>query len=366
MKEKITEREMAVLCFTALFSPLIRTAPSASVAAAGKAGWLSPLAALIPALLTVWILKKGMSLVPEGGLGQLLQLGYGRVLGRIFCGLEGAWLFAELSVCFRLYGERFLGSVYRDTSLFLFILTLAVIALWQSRKSLPAVARLAQISFFPLTITVAAILVLGIGKMEKENWLPIWWNDVGGVAREMTPMLSIFGLALAGFFLGGQVRREKKKYAQAWTVVFFLVAGAVSIVVLGLFGPGMSRRLQVPLFTLAKEVQAGSLLERLEAFVIAVWVLSDLLLVILLEKALCRALADAAGLEEEKQLAIPVLFGAVFGSVLCGSREELVLKFAETWLQTARFAMIYLIPLAGCLLALVRERKKSKKQKKGG
>lgn len=366
MKQKITQREISVLCFTALFSPLIRTAPSASVAAAGKAGWLCPLAALIPALLTVWILKKGMTLAPGGGLGQVLQLGYGTILGRILCGLEAVWLFVELSVCFRLYGERFLGSVYRDASLYLFILTLAVIALWQSRKSLPAIARLAQISFFPLTITVAAILILGMGDMEKENWLPVYWTDTGDVVMGVPPILSVFGLALVGFFLGGEVRRERKKNAQAWTAVFFLLAAVVSVVVLGVFGPGMSGRLQVPLFTLAREVKAGSLLERLEAFVIAVWVLSDLLLVILLEKALCRTLADAAGIEEERELAVPVLFAAVFGSLLCGSREELVLRFAETWLHTARFGMIYFIPLVGCLLAMIRTRKNPKKQKKEG
>ncbi len=360
MKRKITEREMSVLCFTMLFSPLIRTAPSASLAAAGKGGWLCPLIALLPALLTVWILKRGLRLVPEGGLGQVLQLGYGKILGRILCGGEAAWIFVELSICFRLYGERFLGSVYRDSSIFLFILTLAAIAVWLSRKSLPAFARLAQISFFPLTITVAAILILAAGKIQKENWLPVYWDDAGAVLNGISPILSIFGLALLGFFLGGEVRRGSKRYAQVWTVVFFLTAGAVSIVILGIFGPGMSARLQVPLFTLAKEIRVGSLLERLEAFVIAVWVLSDLLLVVLLQRVFCKTLGEAVGIRQEQELAIPVLFAAVFGSVLCGSREELVLRFAETWLSAARYVMIYAVPIIGCLLALIKARKTTK------
>lgn len=364
MKGKITERELSVLCFTAMFSPLIRTVPGAFAITAGKAAWLCPLVALVPAVLTVWILKRGVQLVPEGGLGQVLQLGYGRIPGKILCGAEAIWIFVELSVCMRLYGERFLGSAYRDTSIFLFILTLAIIAIWQSRKSLPAVARLAQISFFPLTITVAAIFILGVGKVQKENWLPVYWDDAGDVLKGIFPLLSVFGLALVGSFLGGGLRREKKRYLQAWTAVYFLVASVIAIVVLGVFGTKMSARIQVPLFTLAKEVRAGSLLERLEAFVIAVWVFSDLILVILLQRALCNVLADAVGIQEARELAIPIIFAGVFGSVFCGSREELVLHFAETWLSNIRYIMIYAVPIIGCLLAFIRTRKKSKNKKR--
>jgi dolichol kinase len=365
-KEKISERQLSVLCFVALFSPLIRNVPRAAVAEGGKAGWLSPLAALIPALLVVWVLRKGLKLVPEGGMGQILRLGYGEVLGRFLCFCEAVWLFGELSLCIRLFGERFVGSAYRDTSIFLFLFTLAALTLWQSRKPLAAVVRLAQVGFFPLTITVAAILILGIGQGKAENWLPVAWSDGGAVLRGIPSVLSIFGLVLVGFFLGGEIRREGRGKSLQWTAAYFIVATIMGVVVLAAFGPGLVERLQLPFFSLAKEIRVGSVLERMEAFVMAVWVVSDVLLAVLLQRALCRVLADGVNTKEDSVFALPVVVGAVLGSVLCGSREETVLQVAEEWFSVVRGWMIYAVPLVGCLLALGKERRKCKKMKKGG
>jgi hypothetical protein len=258
------------------------------------------------------------------------------------------------------------GSAYRDTSIFLFILTLAVITLWQSGKPLAAVVRLAQVGFFPLTITVAAILILGIGQGTAENWLPLTWSDSEQVLSGVPSVLSIFGLVLVGFFLGGEIRRDGRGKSLQWTAAYFLTATVLGVVVLAAFGPGLVGRLQVPFFSLAKEIRVGSVLERMEAFVIAVWVVSDVLLAILLQRALCRVLADGADIKEDSVFALPVLAGAVLGSVLCGSREETVLRVAEEWFSIVRVWMIYGVPLLGCVLALWIEKRKCKKIEKGG
>jgi spore germination protein KB len=362
--QKITPGQLSLLAFVALFSPMIRSVPRASLAWAGRGAWLCPLVALIPALVAVWLLCWGCR--EAGSLGGLLMAGYGTALGRVLCVAESVWLLAELSVCIRLYGERFLGSVYRDTSILLFILTLAALAFWQSRKSLPAVMRLARVGFFPLIIMVAVILLLALGQVREGNWLPVAWSDGGGVLAGAVPLLSVFGLGLSGYFLSGAVRTGKDAGPLRWTVFYYIVAAAMGAVVLGVFGTGLVSRLQVPLFSLAKEVSLGSVLQRMEAVVVALWVVSDLLLTILLQRALCRVLAEGIGVQEERELALPVLVAAVFGSLLCGSREEQVLRFAEGLLASVRLIMIYGVPLGACFAYFCRVRKKMKKLGKGG
>jgi hypothetical protein len=51
---KITHRQLMALAFVSLLSPLIRSVPDGEILIAGKAAWLSPVAAVLPTLaLTV-------------------------------------------------------------------------------------------------------------------------------------------------------------------------------------------------------------------------------------------------------------------------------------------------------------------------
>ncbi len=282
MEEKITRRQLLVLCFGGMLSPLTRLIPGEMAQAAGKAAWLCPLAALPVVLLVVWLLEVSLRRLPNGGMGTMLQAGYGKALGRVLCVANGIWLFMELVVCLRMYAERFLGSSYRDASGFLLILTLVLLALWESRKSLPATARLAQLSFYPLVAAVAAVLLLSVEEIQAANLLPVWYDDLPEIGYGGAFVVQAFALWFAGYNLYGRVeRREKAGNALGWPAALLICLTLVELAIIGVFGSELAQRIQAPFMVLAKEIRLGKTIERLEAVVIAVWTLSDLLLVVL-------------------------------------------------------------------------------------
>jgi hypothetical protein len=358
---KITLRQLMVITLTAVLSPLIRVVPGNSLQTAGKAAWLCPLLALLPLLLTIYIVGKGLEAAEGKGLGGLLQEAYGSVLGKLFCALEGIWLLLQGGVALRLYGERFLGSVYRDASLMLFLVTLVVLALWLCSSSLPAIARLAQMCFYGVTVTIGVILVLSLPNIRLENVLPVWWDDLPQAAVGMVPMLEVGAIWLSGTFLAGQVEAKQGiRKAAAWMGWLCLLSAVLSFVAVGVFGVGLSDRLQVPFFSLAKEIRIGGALERVEALVITVWVLADMILLLLLLRGFGAVMGEMLGEKNGTEFCYPAVFLMLAVAMVSGGELNQVQQVADRWLGPAGLVLLYGIPVLGGLILIVRKKRRKK------
>ena len=73
----------------------------------------------------------------------------------------------------------------------------------------------------------------------------------------------------AGFLLGTVEWKTRKNGAVWWVAALTSAAMMTAASVLGVFGPELSQRLQVPFFTVAKEVSVTGARERLESIISA-------------------------------------------------------------------------------------------------
>ena len=81
--DQISMRQLMVLLFTALLSPVVRLLPTRTAEEAGRAGWLSALAALPIVLALCWLISALFRGTETGtGLGEIAQRVLGAPLGK--------------------------------------------------------------------------------------------------------------------------------------------------------------------------------------------------------------------------------------------------------------------------------------------
>jgi hypothetical protein len=358
-RDGICIRDMLCLLGVGLLSPMIWVLPRWSAAVAGEAGWMAPLAAMVPLLAEMACLYWAVNRLPEGeGLGELMLRAFGSGFGRLVCAVYFLWMLFNLCVALRLYGERFMSTAYRDTSLSLFLVVLLAIELWISHGTLGAFARMGRIFTYILVTTMTLVMAFSLPNMDARNLLPIWFDDAPAVASSSLLALANMGVGIFLFFLSGKVirRKENRRVAMSWAAGFCVLMALLSAVIIGCFGARLVTRMQVPFFTLTKEIKITGAIDRVESLVVAVWVLTDVVLIGLLLRVACAAGRIAFRLESGQRLATPILFAAFPGAYLVAENMFALTELSNGILTVGNLILAYGVPFVACLTAKLRKR----------
>ena len=83
MRDKVSSRQLGIMVFLSLLSPIVRLLPVSSLASAGRTAWLSPLPSGVAACLFAPLISMlAGKLKPQGG--DLLRCSLGRFWGGAF------------------------------------------------------------------------------------------------------------------------------------------------------------------------------------------------------------------------------------------------------------------------------------------
>ena len=358
-KRQITTRQMMILLFVGMLSPTIRALPRRSVSEGGTGGWLSALVAIFPLMLVVWSILDCLHRMPKGsGLGELMEYGVGRGGARVLCAGYALWILLSVAIFLRIYSERFLSTTYTSGSIYLFLIPVLALVLWNGSGSFGAFARMGKIFFFILVLTLTLVLGMSAGQVRAEHVFPLWWQDTPDVLRASLYAAGVLGYGIFAFFLGGQTQdlSEHRGTVLRWTFGFGLLITGMQFITVGNFGAPMVSRMQVPFFMLAKEIHIYGAMERLESVIIALWVVTDVVLIGWMIRAACAAMQFAFRLSDGQTLVTPVVLGLLPASILIAGNQFALEDFCMKVANTGNLILGYGIPLIICLLARVRKR----------
>lgn len=366
----ISVRQLLVILFTGLLSPAIRLLPAGTARIAGRAGWTATLLALPAALALCWVLSALFRRLPEGtGLAGAAVLVLGRGAGKALTAVYLLWGLFLLVVNTRLCGLRFLSTGYRNGPLGLFLLILMAVVLWLARKGLPAFARAGEIFYLAVIAALAVTLVFALPQVEAGNWLPVWGEDLPQAGRAVKPVLGLLGYGTYGAFLMGAVThgRGGRRRALGWTAALCLVLTALQAICLGSFGPELAARMETPFFMMAKGIGVRGAFERVEAVVVALWVLADLVFLGMLLLSCAAAARDLLGLRSLHSAAPAAALLALLGALFLFPDTFFLRELMEHVVSTGNFILGFLGPALLLGIAAARNVHVScgKEEKKG-
>jgi hypothetical protein len=351
-RQEISVRQYLTLLSVGLLPALVKLVPGHQAVYAGRGAWLGPLAALGPVLLILWLMSSVGSALPEGsGLGKFYCLCLGNKLGRLVCGISGLWLLVVGCFGLRFCAERFVSTIYPDTGLGLFFLSLLAMVWWLSRRELVVTARAGQMFFYSIAAMLVLILGLVAGELRLNLLWPVWMQDAPVVLRAGWDVLNAMSVGMGGLFLFSDVgsRRGGGKLAAKWACGCCGVLTLLSIEVIGTFGAQLAGRMTIPFFSLAKEVRP----ERLESLVAAAWVFADVILLSVILRSAHAALECALDRE------LPGLEGALVLLLLPGAYLAAGSTFAletayDKWESVGKSIVFLALPLAALVVGKLR------------
>ena len=179
----------------------------------------------------------------------------------------------------RLSAQRLLGAGERDGAIWFFLILLAAMALWMARGHLGALGRTAELMFAILLIAAGAVLLLALFQVRSGNLMAQWQWNIGAVGELAWPGMGVLGCGMFAAFLFQPEDMEHPggKWLR-WTTAGCLMLAAAQIIIIGCFGPELTRRLSSPFFQLAKSVGVEGAFQRVESIIVALWTFSDLIL----------------------------------------------------------------------------------------
>ena len=333
--------------------------PGATAAVAGEAAWLTGPLLFLPMAALAWLcaaLVRG----EQGGLSAALQTAFGRGLGRAVSLLYMIWAVFLITVEGRLYAERLLEAGYRSAPPVVFTAILLGILLWVGRTTLGAFARAAEICCLALGLVLALVLLFSILDVSPSYVLPVWLSDLPAAAlATLRPAAALSCGAYAAALASRVERREgDRRRGAAWLLAGCAVLGLLQFGILGQLGPGLSSRMDVPFFEVARGVGVQGAFQRVEAVVMAAWIFSDFALLGLLLFAVREMAGEAFGPKWERR-AVPWAVVLAFLGALLLFPDDLSAKDAAAGiLLWGNAALGFLVPGLALLCKNVKRKRR--------
>lgn len=356
-REKISCRQFLALAFVALLSPIVRRMPRSLVMYSGGASWLAvPIAALpcIGVFLLIFACLKR-----RRGLDQLIEDSLGKVIGRVLVGAVSLWLVFYCGFLLHSSAHRVVSTVYSDSSPTIFILLMALLCLLAAMGPFCALGRSAML-FRPLLLGVLAVVcVFAFGDCRFQGVLNVTREDLLPGVKSGAVVLNTLSLAAYLCFAARRAEGEIKRGTVClWCAVLLVIVELMCLGCLGVFGTELTLKLNYPFFMLVRDISIFDSLARMEALVVAVWMVADFQLIGLMLRIASDCLRRCFGQEAENSGSLlslrqgrwltPACTLAAAAVALCIPRDILSLgQISEKLVPIVNAGVIFaLIPLA--------------------
>lgn len=304
MEERNIERRQLLSLGVLLFlAPALRLFPAEAAASAGRAAWLTPLAALPMLLFYAAFLTKLLSLRREGeALPELL----GRVAGWPALALTSLWLLLYTAFVLRAGADRFVGTIYPRASYAVFAEIMGALALAGALAGPRALARVGRM-LLPFVLGILLLLLaISLRTVRLDNLWPLYPRDLPGLARgALAPLDVAAGAAAALCFpaRAGKHSPHAQRTLTLWMAALCALLTLLALAVTGSLGHELTSELSRPFFVLVRTLTFFRTVERVEALVVMLWIFPDFLTASLFLWAFSQCLYRLLGGGEEGSLA---------------------------------------------------------------
>ena len=148
-----------------------------------------------------------------------------------------------------------------------------------------------------LLISLVLVFALAVPELDTNALFPVWSRGPGPVFEGALMVLNTFSLPLLILFWE---ERSTGPFRSGpfvgWCVAAVLTAFFSTLICLGLLGQTLVQSIAHPFFAVIRDLSVFSVLERMEALVIGLWVFSDFLLISLLLKTAAKLWCASLGL----------------------------------------------------------------------
>lgn len=282
IKNIIERRQLLSLGLIIMLAPALRIFPAETSALAGRAAWLSPLAAAPLLISYMLFLTRLIDCKKEGENFQDLTLrALGPKGGKFALAIMSLWMLLYSGFVLRAGVDRLIVTTYPNSSPSSFTLVMGFVALMAALSPPCAIARIGRM-VRPVVLGVLLLLfVFACFSIDFGNLGPITKHDIIPCIMGSAVSIDIVSCSVVAMSLifGGLKKQENNfRFLCLWCGEALLLLSFLGIAVVGTFGAELSASLTRPFFVLVKNMVFFRTVERVEALVVMLWIFPDFLL----------------------------------------------------------------------------------------
>jgi spore germination protein KB len=280
-RNQISVRQLLCIYVIIVLSPLIRVVPNYAAEYGKQAAWLSPLIALLPTLIVIYILDSIFKRYKTESLTEIFENIMSKPLGMLIVFLYFLWSTILVALYMRYDTERLTGSIYPNIHyIFFIIFTLLQIA-YALRADLTVIARMGEVIAPIIFILFTFLILLLLPMIRHDTILPISYVDAAPIVMASRGSSGIYLYYFLLFFLSDKLSHKNKLKTQSIKTIIMLVAGTMVMLIsiIGLMGSSVVQRVPIPFLDAVKQISIMNSIQNIESIAVAMWLMADFILI---------------------------------------------------------------------------------------
>lgn len=309
-KIKLTDHQLFSLSACGAIGGSIIVIASSMAAVAKQDAWIGVLFSTLFSLPLLWIYWYLGSQYPEETFVGIIKKVFGKWIGTFFA---ASYVFLCFNLSFHIpwyIGNYLTTQVMPETPDFaintLFLAAVVVTVLY----GIEAIARFSEITIYFVLILFFSAIVLVSPNASIENIFPIFEKGIVPSLKS-SALLSCFTIyplitVLMIYPVNIQnIKNAKKQFFKGFLWCNFLIFTAIFMCILVL-GSTVTANYQYPTYLLAKQINIGTILSRVEFLITVTWFATEFVIGVLFFYACVMGISELLGLKAPKKIVIPL------------------------------------------------------------
>ncbi|KUO73649.1 MAG: spore gernimation protein [Desulfosporosinus sp. BRH_c37] len=321
-----------------------------------QSAWLATMLASLAGFVSLWTVVKLGQRFPRHTLPQYGEILLGKALGKI---VGGAYVFYFLVInilVIREFSDFLTITLMPETPGVIFSAIIVLIASYASSKGLEVIARMAQFVLPLFVFTLVFLLGLATPNMELGKLQPFLEGGILPVIWGSLVPASWYGEIVVLVILLPMVNKPQEiKLKGAFVLLaalFFLTAD--TLITLTIFGPYLTGDLLFPFWFLAKYIEFGNYLQRMESLIVLMWVIGIVIKVAVLNYLVCFTTAQVLSLKGYKPVVYVTAFIQILGATFLFKNTPQLSEFLSQYWPPLGLLFEIGLPLILLMVAVIR------------
>lgn len=306
---KIGVRQFAFLVFLFTIGGIILIIPSILTSEANQDAWIAAILALGIGVLIIPLYSALGSRFPDMSLVEYSQEILGRWMGTTISLLFCTYFFINATLTLRTIGDFMVTQMMPETPIQSIFIIFLCIVIMGTRLGIEPLSRASEI-FFPWVILLFLLLSVSLfPQIKLENIQPFLEEGIKPVLRATVPYVGSTFLEIVVFLMFIPfINRIQKTGKALWAGILMggILLTVISLLTVLVLGADTTERQIYPSYALAKKINVGNFLTRIEVMMAGIWFLTIFFKLTLFFYATALSLAQSLKLKEYRFITLPL------------------------------------------------------------
>jgi spore germination protein KB len=275
---KISAHQFTILVLLFSVGTVILHTPSPLADLAKQDAWLAAMIGTGLGLILVWLYIRIGRLYPHLALNQVVEKVFGKWIGKVINLTFFFWAYSTAAEIIFYVGDFIKTFWMPETPLVFINILFVLVVVMAVRLGIEAFTRSVEVLFIPFVLLLTFLILAILPEANLQNIQPVLEEGTKPIIRATLFYVSVFSLSPVMFLMLFPSQINQRQQGEKAFYIGTLIGGIILIIVILLnilvLGPHLTANNSAPSYALAKKINIGNFLMRIEAFLGAIWVIT--------------------------------------------------------------------------------------------